>query len=191
MTRLDAATLRALQETDTTPLDLAPLTRGGPPRWSQEVTTTVAVGAEDGAVAVDTLTLPSTNPWQAWMRTSGFDFYPDGKSAAVCTWNGDVWRVDGVDGTGELRWHRLATGLFQPLGVKFRNGELFVCCRDQIARLRDVNGDGETDFIENFNNDHQVTAHFHEFAMGLQVDAAGNFYYAKSARHALPVWRRR
>ena len=26
-----------------------------------------------------------------------------------------------------------------------------------------------------------------EFAMGLQTDAAGNFYYAKSARHALPA----
>jgi hypothetical protein len=32
-----------------------------------------------------------------------------------------------------------------------------------------------------------VTEHFHEFAMGLQTDAAGNFYYAKSARHALPA----
>ena len=31
---------------------------------------------------------------------------------------------------------------------------------------------------------HQVTEHFHEFAMGLQTDAAGNFYYAKAARHA-------
>src|SRR6185436_14444731 len=60
-------------------------------------------------------------------------------------------------------------------------------CRDQIARLRDLNSDGEIDFIENFNNDHQVTEHFHEFAMGLQCDAAGNFYYAKSARHALPA----
>jgi len=30
-----------------------------------------------------------------------------------------------------------------------------------------------------------VTEHFHEFAMGLQRDEAGNFYYAKSARHAL------
>src|SRR5262249_20924134 len=29
--------------------------------------------------------------------------------------------------------------------------------------------------------------HFHEFAMGLQTDGAGNFYYAKSARHALPA----
>ena len=50
-----------------------------------------------------------------------------------------------------------------------------------------LNGDEEIDFYENFNNDHQVTEHFHEFAMGLQRDAAGNFYYAKSARHALPA----
>ena len=52
--------------------------------------------------------------------------------------------------------------------------------------LHDLNGDGETDFYECFNNDHQVTEHFHEFAMGLQTDAEGNFYYAKSGRHALP-----
>jgi hypothetical protein len=32
-----------------------------------------------------------------------------------------------------------------------------------------------------------VTEHFHEFAMGLQADSEGNFYYAKSARHALPA----
>ena len=187
LTRLDAANLAALQKTDTVPLDLAPLTSGGAPRWKKEVVTKVVPGVENGAFAVDTLTLPDANPWNAWMRTSGFDFYPDGKSAAVCTWNGDVWRVDGVNGAGELRWHRLASGLFQPLGVRFRNGELFISCRDQIVRLRDLNGDGETDFIESFNHDHQVTEHFHEFAMGLQTDDAGNFYYAKSARHALPA----
>src|SRR5690606_11415 len=44
--------------------------------------------------------------------------------------------------------------------------------------------DGETDFYESFNSDHQVTDHFHEFAMGLQADKEGNLYYAKSARHA-------
>lgn len=84
-----------------------------------------------------------------------------------------------------LRWRRIASGLFQPLGVKFREDDLFITCRDQLARLRDLNGDGEIDLIECFNNDHQVTEHFHEFAMGLQTDAAGNFYYAKSGRHAL------
>jgi hypothetical protein len=50
--------------------------------------------------------------------------------------------------------------------------------------LRDLNGDGETDHYESLNSDHQVTEHFHEFAMGLQTDDDGNFYYAKSARHA-------
>ncbi|MDQ8199403.1 hypothetical protein QEH56_14650 [Pelagicoccus enzymogenes] len=52
--------------------------------------------------------------------------------------------------------------------------------------MRDLNGDGETDFYECVNGDHQVTEHFHEFAMGLQVDRQGNFYYAKSARHGKP-----
>ena len=62
---------------------------------------------------------------------------------------------------------------------------MFVSCRDQIVRLHDLNDDYEIDFYECFNNDHQVTEHFHEFAMGLQSDPEGNFYYAKSARHAL------
>jgi hypothetical protein len=168
-------------------LDLEPLTRGGPPRWTQEVTTTSTTGKSDGAFITDTFPLPVENPWQCWMRPGGFDFTPDGKAAIVATWNGDVWRVDGVmnPAPAPLRWRRIASGLFQPLGVKFRGQELFIACRDQLVRLKDLNGDGETDLVENFNSDHQVTEHFHEFAMGLQADAAGNFYYAKSARHAL------
>ena len=82
---------------------------------------------------------------------------------------------------------RIASGLFQPLGVKIVAGQIYVGCRDQIVCLRDLNGDGETDFYENFNSDHQVTEHFHEFAMDLQTDSLGNFYYAKAARHGLPA----
>jgi hypothetical protein len=187
ISRADEAALAKLVKTSTTSLDLEPLTHGGPPRWAQEVTTTSVAGKADGAFIADTFTLPTENPWQSWMRPGGFDFTPDGKAAIVATWNGDVWRVDGVMAAAPapLRWRRIASGLFQPLGVKFRGDDLFITCRDQLVRLRDLNGDGETDFIESFNNDHQVTEHFHEFAMGLQTDAAGNFYYAKSARHAL------
>jgi hypothetical protein len=118
----------------------------------------------------------------------GFDFFQDGQRAAVCTWNGDVWVVSGVDGNlTQLRWRRIASGLFQPLGLKIVADTIYVSCRDQICRLQDLNGDGEIDFYENFNNDHQVTEHFHEFAMGLQTDHEGNFYYAKGGRHALPA----
>jgi len=88
------------------------------------------------------------------------------------------------DKLDKLTWQRIATGMFQPLGLKIVDDVIYVTCRDQITRLHDLNGDGETDFYESFNNDHQVTEHFHEFAMDLQTDKEGNFYYAKSARHA-------
>jgi hypothetical protein len=175
-------------EADDSSIDLAALTRGGPPRWAGTIATQGSVGSDDGPFAVDSLTHPATNPWFCRVRLTGFDFLPDGKRAAVCSWDGDVWLVTGIDRPGEgLTWQRIASGLFQPLGVKVVDGKIYVACRDQIALLHDLNGDGETDFYQNFNNDHQVTDHFHEFAMGLQTDAEGNFYYAKSARHALPA----
>ncbi len=151
------------------------------------VKTQIMRGDESGAFAVDRLTVPvaEVNPHGSWMRTSGFDFYEDGKRAAVCTWMGDVWIVEGIDQLeGELVWKRICSGLFQPLGLKIVKGEIFVICRDQLVKLKDVNGDERIDALECFNNDHQVTEHFHEFAMGLQTDGEGNFYYAKSARHA-------
>ena len=97
--------------------------------------------------------------------------------------------MEGINSLGQqdslLRWHRIATGLFQPLQILVDNDRLLVTCRDQIVSLGDNNGDGEMDDYRCFNSDHQVTEHFHEFAMGLQRDANGNLYYAKSARHAL------
>ncbi len=186
MAKGDADHLAAFAKNMPAPRPLQALTKGGPKRWPEILRAPVAIGNSDGPFAVDTFALPERNPWNAQMRLTGFDFFPDGKRMAVCSWDGDVWLVSGLDKLEEgLTWQRIATGLFQPLGLKLREGQIFVCCRDQIVRLHDLNNDGETDFYECFNNDHQVTEHFHEFAMGLQTDAEGNFYYAKSGRHAL------
>ena len=171
-------------------MDLTTFTHGGPPHWQGQLITQGVLGDTNVAFAVDTLTYPreDQNPWQTWMRFGGFDFFRDGNRAAICTWNGDVWLVTGVDGDlKELKWQRIASGLFQPLGLKIVDDVIYVTCRDQICRLHDLNGDGEIDFYESFNNDQQVTEHFHEFAMGLQTDREGNFYYAKGGRHALPA----
>jgi hypothetical protein len=177
---LEAAAARAAA-----PGDLAAFTRGGPAAWPERLETPIVRSDAGGAFAWERFTLPLANPWKARVRTSGVDFLPGGKQAVVCTWDGDVWRVDGIDGDGaSVTWRRIASGLFQPLGIKVRGADIFVTCRDQLVALRDLNGDGETDFYEAVNSDHQVSEHFHEFAMGLQTDAAGNFYYAKSARHA-------
>ncbi|MEZ6063368.1 MAG: DUF6797 domain-containing protein [Planctomycetaceae bacterium] len=161
-------------------------------RWPEVLTTTAILGDDSGPFAVDALTAPVNNPWFARLRFGGHDFFTDGDRAAVCSWDGDVWLVSGLKSlrpgdasSRALTWQRIASGLFQPLGIKVIAGEVYVTCRDQLVILRDRNQDGETDFYECFNNDHQVTEHFHEFAMGLQQDTIGNFYYAKSARHAL------
>ncbi|MFO0868095.1 MAG: DUF6797 domain-containing protein [Pirellulales bacterium] len=177
--------------------DLTAWTHGGPARWPQKLTIPVTRSPGSGPFEIDILTLPTSNPWLAQLRPTGFDFYPDGDRAAVCTWDGDVWLVSGLSqldaprpsetSPPSLVWQRIASGLFQPLGLKLVAGTIYCTCRDQLVALRDLNGDGETDFYECVNSDHQVTEHFHEFAMGLQTDDAGNFYYAKSARHALPA----
>ncbi len=182
--RLARAGVALVLATDS-PRDLAPFTRGGPPAWPETIETPVVPSDARGAFAWERFTLPQSNPWRVRLRVSGLDFLPGGKTAVICTWDGDVWRVAGIDGPATaVTWRRIAAGLFQPLGLKVRDGAIFVTCRDQLVALRDLDGDGETDFYECFNSDHQVTEHFHEFAMGLQTDAAGNFYYAKSARHA-------
>ena len=174
------------------PTDLSAWTKGGPAQYPERVRTQIKT-IHDKEFAVDDLTLPSRNPWNAQMRMTGLDFFADNQRAAICTWDGDVWIVEGIaqDGSdqtggkaGELIWQRIASGMFQPLGLKIVDEQIFVTCRDQLVVLRDLNGDNETDFYECYNNDHQVTEHFHEFAMGLQADDEGNFYYAKSGRHA-------
>lgn len=161
--------------------DLRPLTKGGPSRWNEKIVTQGKRGPDDGAYAVDSITEPFPNVYNTRTFWGGFDFLPDGR-AAICAFHGDVWIVSGLDGTlGELKWKRYATGLFQPLGLKVVKGDIYVAGRDQITRLKDLNGDGEADLYQNFNNDTVVTDNYHEFVLDLHTDSKGNFYYAKGA----------
>jgi len=167
------------------PENLLAYTKGGAPQFAQTLTTNIIKGEQKGAFKVDRMELPYKSPWKNQMRLSGIDFLEDKNKAVICSTDGDVWLVEGIlKSSGKLTWKRLASGLFQPLGIKIVDKKIFVTCRDQLVKLHDLNGDGEIDFYESFNSDHQVTNHFHEFAMGLQTDKEGNFYYAKSARHA-------
>ena len=154
-------------------------------RWPESMKTKPRRMGKPGAFVTEVITAPDKNPYRSWMRLGGFDFFEGGDRAAVCTWMGDVWLVDGINSKPqEFTWTRIATGMFQPLGLKIVEGKIFVTCRDQITQLVDTNDDGETDYYRAFNHDAQVTEHFHEFAMDLQTDAHGNFYYTKAARHA-------
>jgi hypothetical protein len=162
-------------------VDLTTYTKGGPGIWPQTVETKFVRGKDDPAYTLDTYEAPTRNPWNSIIRFGGFDFLPDGKSAVLSTWSGDVWHVSDISGTPDkLTWRRIASGLFEPLGLKVRDGEIFVHCRDGIWRLKDLNGDQEIDLYEVFNNDVHNNPFFHEFAFDLQMDKDGNFYFAKA-----------
>src|SRR6202022_1850342 len=86
--------------------------------------------------ALDSITPPFKNPWNALLFFGGHDFLADG-TAFLCTMEGDVWRVEGLDDT---------------FGLVVSDKSVYVLGRDQITRLVDLNGDGETDFYECFSN---------------------------------------
>jgi len=172
-----------LKDFSKTPIKTQPLNlfiKGGPAKWNKPVTTQGRLGLTPGPYVVDTITVPEENPWNSWIRCSGFDFFKDGTSAAICSVTGDVWIVSGInDKLNELNWRRYATGLFQPLGLKIVDETIYVLGRDQITRLHDLNGDEEADLYENFNNDISITNHYHEFCLNLSTDPEGNFYFLK------------
>ena len=164
------------------PIDLAAHTKGGEGIWKETVTTEGSVASDKKAEWVtDTIKLPEGNPWKSNLRFAGFDFV-DEDTAALCTWNGDVWTVSGLKGDwSKFTWKRFASGLFEPLGLKVVNGVIHVHGRDQITKLHDLNKDGEADRYEAFFREFAVSTNFHEFAFELQTDKAGNFYTAKAS----------
>ena len=159
---------------------------GGEPQWPETIVTRGSLGS-GRPWAVDTLTLPEQNPWNAAFHCGDLDFLPDG-DLVVCTMHGDVWRVDGIDGgLGELRWRRIAAGLHQPLGMVVVDGVPHALGRDQITRLIDRDGDGETDWYECFSRAYRCSPGGHDYTCGLVRDAAGRFVTASSEEGLLRI----
>ena len=166
---------------------LAHLTRGGgPPRWPQVLTTRGKLGRQ-GPYAIDTIEPPFDNPGKALLFFGDHDFFPDG-TAMLCTIQGDVWRVDGLDETlQQVRWRRYASGLHQALGLVVAEGKVYVLGRDQVTRLHDLDGDGEADFHECFCNGFVTSPAGHDFISGLQRDASGRFITASGKQGLLRI----
>ena len=162
-------------------VNFAVSTTGGAPRWQPIETKGELAKSESAAYVVDNILVPYENPDNAYMRLTGVDFFKDGR-AAVCTMSGDVWIVSGIDDKlDKVTWRRYATGLFATLGLKIVDDVIYTLGRDQITRFHDLNGDGEADYYENFNNDCTVGPDYHEFAHDLHTDSKGNFYYMKGS----------
>ena len=160
--------------------------RGGAAQRPQELKTSAQLGSGH-PYAVDTIQLPFDNPWNSLLFVGDHDFLPDG-SALICTMQGDVWRVSGLDQElNDVRWRRFAAGLHQPLGLVVSEGQVYVLGRDQITCLHDLNGDGEADFYECFSNKLLTSPAGHDFTCGLARDPQGRFYTASGKQGLLRI----
>ncbi len=159
---------------------------GGPPQWPQELVTSGTLGTGN-PYAVDTINLPFDNPWHALFFVTDHDFCADG-SAFLCTMQGDVWHVHGIDGDlKDVRWRRFATGLHQPLGLIVKDNQVYILGRDQITRLHDLNHDGEADFYECVSNAFPTSTSGHDFICGLAIDQQSRFYTASGMQGVLRI----
>lgn len=165
-----------------TPDDLDRLIEPGPKLW-ETLVTRGETGESDGPYAVDVISSPLENPYDALFHFSGVDFMPDGR-AVLSTIHGDVWFVDGLDESLEqVIWQRYATGLNMPFGVRVVDNKIYVSNQDELTILHDRNGDGEADYYENFRNLISPGRGAWRQAFGLEVDEEGNFYFTRGRGH--------
>jgi len=143
--------------------------------WAERVVTKSVVSAENEGLVRDDIGMPMPNPWKRNVRPSGFDFFSNGR-AAVCTFDGDVWLVSGLEGDLEkVKWQRFTSGLHEPMGLEIVDDEIYVFDRNGIWIVREG-------VHEMFCNLVAQTAETREFAMDIYAKPGGGFYIAKGGQ---------
>lgn len=116
---------------------------------------------------VDTIELPE----DVQFEVSGLATLPDGRIAAAIR-KGEVWIYSPED----HHFHPFATGLHEPLGLAYHDGDLYTCQRSEVTRLRDTNEDGTADEYLTYARGWGVSGNYHEYAYGPVFDPKGNMY---------------
>jgi len=103
-------------------------------------------------------------------KVGGMDFLSDGR-LVVSTWDaeGGVFIVDNVQSGDptKINVKRIASGLAEPLGLKVVDDVIYVLQKQELTRLKDLDGDEIIDEYYTLSNQWRTSANFHEFAFGL------------------------
>jgi len=161
--------------------DIPDYRNGGTNHWPDEVSTRGKVSPDTSAYVIDELTLPIPNLWDRNVRVVDLDFFDDGR-AAVVTFEGDVWIVDGIDRRlRRMSWSRFASGLYETQSIEIVDEQIYTYGKDGIIRLHDLNGDGFADYYENFSDLMKQSIETREWASDFVAKPEGGFYVAKGA----------
>lgn len=107
-------------------------------------------------------------------QVTGMDWLPDGR-LAISTWGGtdnvagEVYLLDHVTGDtsrDKVTVEKVASGLREPMGIRYVDGSLYVSQKHELTRLVDSDGDDVTDEYRTVAT-WPYGGNFHEFAFGL------------------------
>lgn len=110
------------------------------------------------------LTIPA--PDGVELEVGGLERLPNGK-LAVATRRGEIWILDNpvLDNGTPPHYTKFAEGLYEILGMEYRDGSFYVAQRGELNRLTDTDNDGKADLYERVYA-WPISGHYHEYSFG-------------------------
>ncbi len=108
------------------------------------------------------------------LEVGGMTTLPDGR-LAICTRRGEVWIVSNptISGSEKPTYKRFAYGLHEPLGLNYKDGDIYVTQRSELTRLRDTDGDEQADSYDKVYA-WPLSGNYHEYSYGPVFTPEGN-----------------
>lgn len=107
-------------------------------------------------------------------------FPPNKSSDVLGEPNGKLYLIDNPTekDPSKIKVTMISDELFDPLGMNYVDGALYLCERDEVSKWTDTNNDGVPDSKETFSSG-WISDNYHHFTFGLPyID--GNFYVTLS-----------
>ncbi|MDZ4821719.1 MAG: hypothetical protein SGJ20_22390, partial [Planctomycetota bacterium] len=122
---------------------------------------------------------PVSIPQDITLEVGGMTWLPKGE-LGISTRRGEIYVVEDPAAVepNSPKFHRVASGLHEVLGLANRDGWLYATQRGEVTRLKDENDDRRADIFEVVADNWEITGDYHEYAVGSNFDREGNLYVA-------------
>lgn len=111
------------------------------------------------------------------LEVSGIATLPDA-GVAVTIRKGEIWIIDGCydDPPENLKYHRFAQALHEPLGLAYRDGKFYTAQRSELTEISDTDDDLIADQYLAVAKGWGTTGNYHEYAYGPKFDGNGELW---------------
>ncbi|CAN5225530.1 hypothetical protein BH23BAC3_BH23BAC3_28260 [soil metagenome] len=122
------------------------------------------------------------------LEVGGIALMPSGK-LAVATRRGEIWTISNpaMENGSAPYFTKFAEGMYETLGLVYRDGSLYTSQRGELTRLTDTNGDGSADLYERVYA-WPISGHYHEYSFGPAFMPNGNMVVTGNVAFGNPNW---